>query len=145
VEELKVACDFEQVCRILEAAFGSNDFDAFELRLLRAPGELAQTRGFQIISADAPHFRWKKPGSHSSKEMVPAWNLTLELVAANNRRRGWLTMYRVYAGGDLQLDVNLLTSLLPVALADALDRVLGQAIAIAAPEELTQDAEVRAS
>ena len=146
VEELKVTSDFEQLCRILEAAFGSNDFDAFELRLLRPPGELAQIRGLQIVSEDKPQFRWKKQGSHSSKEMVPAWNLTLELVAANNRRRGWLTMYRVYAGGDLQLDVNLLTSLLPVALADALDRVLGQPIPIASlDDEQTRDAEVRAS
>ena len=43
-EELKVASDFEQLCRILEAAFGSNDFDAFELRLLRPPDELAEIR-----------------------------------------------------------------------------------------------------
>jgi hypothetical protein len=30
-EELKVARDYDQVCRILTAAFGNNDFDAFEL------------------------------------------------------------------------------------------------------------------
>jgi hypothetical protein len=140
VEELKVTSDFEQVCRILEAAFGSNDFDAFELRLLRPPGELAQVRGLQIVSEDKPHFRWKKQGSHFSKEMVPAWNLTLDLVAANNRRRGYLTAYRVYSGGDLQLDVNLLTSLLPVALADALDRVLGRAELTASDDEQTRQA-----
>jgi UDP-GlcNAc:undecaprenyl-phosphate/decaprenyl-phosphate GlcNAc-1-phosphate transferase len=126
VEELKVTSDFQQLCRILEAAFGSNDFDAFELRLLRPAGELAQVRGLQIVSEDKPHFRWKKQASHFNKETVPAWNLTLDLIASNNRRRGWLTVYRVYVRGDLQLDVNLLTSLLPVALADALDRVLGQ-------------------
>jgi hypothetical protein len=72
----------EQLCRILEAAFGSNDFDAFELRLLRPPGELVQIHGLQIVSDDKPHFRWKKQVSRFSKEMVPAWSLTLELVAA---------------------------------------------------------------
>ncbi len=146
VEELKVASDLEQLCRILEAAFGSNDFDAFELRLLRTPAEPVQVRGLQIVFEDKPHFRWKKQGSHFNRDGVPAWNLTLELIAANNRRRGWLTVYRVYAGGDLQLDVNLLTSLLPGALADSLDRVLGQAvIMVSANGELAGDAEVRAS
>jgi UDP-GlcNAc:undecaprenyl-phosphate GlcNAc-1-phosphate transferase len=143
VEELKVTSDFEQVCRILGAAFDSNDFDAFELRLLRAPDEMGEVRGLQIVSADKPHFRWKKPGGHFIKEMVPAWSLKLDLVAANNRQRGSLTMYRIYDGSDLQLDVNLVTSLLPVALADALDRVLGQAVEIPSDEE--QGAAARAS
>ena len=133
VEELKVTSDFEQLCRILEAAFGTNDFDAFELWLLRPPGELEQVRGLQIVSEDKPHLRWKKPGSRFTKETVPAWNLTLDLVAANNRRRGSLTVYRTYSRGDLQLDVNLLSSLLPVALADALDRVLGQKAEVSSP------------
>ena len=146
VEELKITSDFEQVCRILEAAFSSNDFDAFEFRLLHSPDELAEVRGLQIVSADKPHFRWRKPGRHFVKEMTPAWSVTLDLVAANNRRRGWLTMYRVYGGGDLQLDVNLVTSLLPVALADALDRVLGQAIEIPlSGEEPALQAAARAS
>jgi hypothetical protein len=145
VEELKVTSDFEQLCRILEAAFGGNDFDAFDLRLLRPPGELAQVRGLQIVTGDKPHLRWKKQGSHFNKEMDPAWSLTLELVASNNHRRGWLTIYRAY-GGDLQLDVNLLTSLLPAALADALDRILGQAVAIALPDDgQSLNAQVRAS
>lgn len=126
-EELKVTTDFEQLCRILEAAFGSNVFDAFDLYLLRPPDELAEIRGLQIVSADKPHFHWKKRGSQFKRDSVPGWSLTLDLVAANNRRRGSFTMYRLYSGRDLQLDMNLLTSLFPVALADALDRVLGQA------------------
>ena len=119
-EELKVASDFEQLCRILEAAFSSNDFDAFELRL-RPPDEPAEIRDLQIVSADEPHFHWKKRGSRFNGNVVPGWSLTLDLVAANNRRRGSLTVYRLYDGRDLQLDMNLLTSILPVALADALD------------------------
>src|SRR6202030_2685715 len=39
-EELKVARDYEQVRRVLEAAFGSNDFDSFELKLELMPGEV---------------------------------------------------------------------------------------------------------
>lgn len=133
-EELKVTSDFEQLCRILEAAFSSNEFDAFELRLLRPPDERAEVRGLQIVSADQPHFHWKKR-RHRSPEAVPGWSLTLDLIAANNRRRGALTMYRLYDGGDLQLDMNLLTSRFPVALADALDRVLGQAVEIEPAED----------
>jgi UDP-GlcNAc:undecaprenyl-phosphate GlcNAc-1-phosphate transferase len=37
-EELKVARDYEQLRRILLAAFGSNDFDGFELALDLLPG-----------------------------------------------------------------------------------------------------------
>lgn len=146
VEELKVASDFEQLCRILEAAFGSNDFDAFELRLLRPSGEMAHVRGLQIVSEEKPQFRWKKQGSQFNKEGIPSWNLTLELVAANNRRRGWLALYRIYSAGDLQLDVNLLTSLLPGALADALERVLTENVVIASlASEQNNTAAVRAS
>jgi len=123
-EELKAASELGELCRILEAAFASNDFDAFDLRLFHPPDDLAEVRGLQIISADKPHFRWRRNGTYMGADSIPAWSLTLDLVAANNRRRGSLTMYRLYAGRDLQLDVNLLISLLPVALADALDRAL---------------------
>ena len=132
VEELKVTSDFEQLCRVLEAAFSSNDFDAFEIHLLRPPDEVAEIRDLQIVAADNPHFDWKRRGSHFSPGAISGWSLTLDLIAANNRRRGTLTMYRLYNGHDLQLDMNLLTSLLPAVLADALDRVLGQSNQIVA-------------
>jgi hypothetical protein len=100
----------------------------------------------QIVSEEKPQFRWKKQGSQFNREGVPAWNLTLELIAANNRRRGWLALYRVYSAGDLQLDVNLLTSLLPGALADALERVLTETVAITLmASEQTDKTAVRAS
>ena len=35
-----------------------------------------------------------------------------------------MTVYRLYSGRELQFDINLLTLAFPVALADALDRVL---------------------
>ena len=62
--------------------------------------------------------------------MVSAWTLTLDLVAASNRRRGSMIIYRRYSERDLQLDVNLLTSVFPVALADALERAFGRAVVV---------------
>jgi hypothetical protein len=50
--------------------------------------------------------------------------VTLDLVSTHNRRRGTLNIYRLYSERALQLDINLLTSVFPVALADALDRAL---------------------
>ena len=145
-EELKVAVDFEQLCRILEAAFNSNDFDALELRLLRAPDELGEPQGLQIVSDVKPDFRWKRPGRRFNKELIPAWSLALGLVAANNHRRGSLTLYRLHGGGDLQLDVNLLTSIFPVALADALDRIQNPAVEVVSPRvEQAPVVEARAS
>lgn len=38
-QELNVARDYAQICRILEAAFGSNDFDGFDLRFHVFRGE----------------------------------------------------------------------------------------------------------
>jgi UDP-GlcNAc:undecaprenyl-phosphate GlcNAc-1-phosphate transferase len=118
-EELKVASDYQQVCRILTAAFSSNDFDGFEL-LPKARTDLTDTRGQMSTSGDHA-LRWKKPGSRLGQEM---WSLTLDLVAANNRRHGSMTIYRLYSRRDLQLDINLLTSLFPLVLANAIDRVM---------------------
>jgi hypothetical protein len=134
-EELKVSSSYEQVCRILVAAFSNNDFDAFELRLLRLPAELLQSQGLQIVSSAEPQFRWKKPGSHVGHEMLAAWSMTLDLLAANNRRRGSLTIYRKYNQRDLQLDVNLLTCIFPGALADALERALEEPAAAIASDD----------
>ncbi len=129
-EELKATSDYDQIGRILEAAFGANDFDAFELRQ-RPPGELPEVRGLQVIPGGETTLRWKKPGSRFVHGMVTAWSLTLDLVAANNRRRGSMIIYRLYTDRDLQLDINLLTSVFPVALADALDRALSHAVEVA--------------
>ena len=118
-EELKASSDFNQICRVLAAAFGGNDFDGFELRLRRKSAAQAPARMLSPVETD---YRWTKPGARFSHEMVTAWNLSLDLVAANNRRWGSLTLYRQYGERTLQIDVNLLVSVFPVALADALDR-----------------------
>ncbi len=118
VEELKVAADYDQVRSILLAAFDSNDFDAFELQLKSQSGDQ-----FGFGEAYKP-FHWTKFQHIVSMSSLPSWKLTLDLVTTSNRRRGALVVYRVYSQRGLQLDVNLVTSEFPVALADALDRVL---------------------
>lgn len=124
-EELKVTRDYGQLCRILVAALAGNDFDAFDLQLLSPADELAVIHGLHRVSrwGEAPCLRWTKPGSQFAHELSSAWCLTLDLVTTRNDRCGSITMYRAYSNRELQVDINLLTSLFPVALADALDRV----------------------
>ncbi len=132
-EELKVTSDYDQLCRILQAAFANNDFDSFELRLHRRNGGRISTGS---LSRGRPDYRWKKNGVHLTHEAVTAWSLTLDLVASNNRRWGSFTVYRLYSERNLQLDVNLLTAIFPVALADALDRVFIPVEVVPHTEEL---------
>jgi UDP-GlcNAc:undecaprenyl-phosphate GlcNAc-1-phosphate transferase len=131
IEELKVTSDYDQICRILEVAFSTNDFDAFDLRLCRSPGELPEIQGSQIRPTEEPYRRWRKPTGRSAREMATGWSVNLDLVATNNRRSGSMTLYRIYSQRDLQFDVNLLTSAFPVALADALDRALSEWVQVA--------------
>jgi UDP-GlcNAc:undecaprenyl-phosphate GlcNAc-1-phosphate transferase len=118
VEELKMAGSFDQVRRVLVAAFGSNDLDAFELHLKSMPGDRT------VPGESSRHFHWSKLPHMAAISSQPSWKLTLDLVTTANRSRGSLIVYRIYSQRDLQLDVNLLTSEFPVTLADALDRVL---------------------
>src|SRR5579859_4673936 len=62
-EELKVARDYEQVRKILVAAFGSNDFDGFELQLELLPGEILPFETeLAVTRRGAASFRWAKAG-----------------------------------------------------------------------------------
>jgi hypothetical protein len=116
--ELKTANSFDQLRKILVAAFESNDFDAFELNVKTLPGDL-------VVPSDASRrFHWSAFPHLAAISSPPSWMLTLDLVTATNARRGSLVVYRTYSRRDLQLDVNLLTSEFPMVLADALDRVL---------------------
>jgi len=123
-EELKVTSDYSQILRILKAAFSTNDFDAFDLRLDFIPADVAACE--DLLCIDDPvsggFYRWKKAGSHFAREMVSAWSIALDLFTAHNRHSGTLLIYRLYTTRELQLDVNLLTSVFPIALAEALDR-----------------------
>jgi len=130
-EELKVARDFEQVRRILAAAFGSNDFDGFELRLELLPGELAPADS-SSSRRTTNSFRWQKPGVIKSPNGSAVWSIALDLMSSANRHRGSLMVHRNYSTRELQLDVNLLTTAFPTALADALDRTLAHSAQVIA-------------
>lgn len=134
-EELKVARDYEQVRRILVAAFGTNDFDGFDLTVKLLPGEPAAD---STQPGRNEYFHWSKSGGPKSFEGLAVWTLALDLVSSANRHRGTLTVHRLYSQRDLQLDINLLTRAFPAALADALDRTLGHgAQVIELPEQDT--------
>jgi UDP-GlcNAc:undecaprenyl-phosphate GlcNAc-1-phosphate transferase len=126
-QELKVAHDYEQVRRILVAAFGSNDFDGFELQLELHPGDHAELYAIDSAAqSDRTSFRWNKPGAAKTHPGSAVWTIALDLLSSANRNRGTLNIHRVYTHRQLQIDVNLLTSAFPTALADALDRTLVQ-------------------
>lgn len=118
-EELKVARDYEQVRRILVAAFDSNDFDSFELRVA-SNADLAIDPTRQGTGS----FRWSKVGSPKALDGLAVWTVALDLLSSGNRRRGTLNIHRLYSSRDLQLDINLLTSEFPTVLGDALERTL---------------------
>ncbi|MGA6983323.1 MAG: MraY family glycosyltransferase [Candidatus Sulfotelmatobacter sp.] len=126
-QELNVARDYDQIRRILEAAFGSNDFDAFDLRFNLFPGEFHPADNLDFSSPNRRSevsLHWWKNSGRQSLEGSAAWTLSLDLVSSINRHRGALLVHRLYAQRDLQLDINLLSSDLSLSLADALDRTL---------------------
>lgn len=118
-EELKVARDYEQVRKILVAAFSSNDFDSFELKLDLTTGTVAEDTRTGTAS-----FRWHKAGFPKTVDGIALWTIGLDLLSSGNRHRGTLQVHRLYSSRDLQLDINLLTSEFPIALGDALERTL---------------------
>jgi UDP-GlcNAc:undecaprenyl-phosphate GlcNAc-1-phosphate transferase len=132
-EELKAVRDYDQICRVLEAAFGSNDFDGFDVRFKLFPGESNPTSasepGVQPRRGEVS-FHWGKNRGASSLDGLAVWTLSLDLVSSSNRRRGALQVHRLYSNRDLQLDINLLTSAFPIALADALDRTLQHSVQV---------------
>ena len=73
-----MARDYEQVRRILIAAFGSNDFDAFELKLGLLPGETLPMDPAEV-SQRRQSFRWNKPGFTKALDSPSAWTIALEL------------------------------------------------------------------
>ena len=122
VAELKVAGSFEQVQQVLIAAFEHNDFDAFELSVFDLSSDLTNENGGESGST----MQWTKIPGLVLLPGFPSWKLSLELISTANRRRGSLVIHRMYSTRDLQLDINLVTAEFPVALADALDRILSQ-------------------
>ena len=132
-EELKAARDYEQIQNVLEAAFGCNDFDGFNVKFRLFPGESRP----DSVDSTSPRlaevsFAWSKACGPRSLDGLAAWTLSLELVSSSNRRRGAMQLHRLYSQPNLQLDINLLTTIFPAALADALDRVLEGSVQVIA-------------
>lgn len=125
VKELKVARDFEQIRKILLVAFGNNDFDAFELQLAPSSAEIFSFEANDSSEdREGPGFRWSKPGLPQTHSSSTAWRIALHLLTSRGAPCGTLTVLRLYSTRDLQIDINLLTSGFPTALADALHRTL---------------------
>jgi UDP-GlcNAc:undecaprenyl-phosphate/decaprenyl-phosphate GlcNAc-1-phosphate transferase len=131
-QELKVARDYDQVRRILVAAFSNNDFDSFELKLELQPGELPPFDIAELSSSrrNGLSFRWQKSAAPRLLDASAAWTLALDLLTSSNRQRGTLMVNRLYSPRDLQVDINLLTAEFPTVLADTLDRVLVHAVQV---------------
>jgi len=143
-EELKAARDYPQILRVVEAAFSSNDFDGFELRFKLFPGETSPMGPTESARRGELVFHWGKIAgvggktagagikspTLTSREGLALWTLSLDLVSSSNRHRGSLEVYRLYSQGDLQLDINLLTSAFPVALADAFGRTIQHGVQV---------------
>jgi UDP-GlcNAc:undecaprenyl-phosphate/decaprenyl-phosphate GlcNAc-1-phosphate transferase len=136
-EELKVARDYDQVRRILLAAFGSNDFDGFELHPDPVPGEFVSFEPAETTShrLRKNSLRWDKPGMPSKVDRSAVWTIALDLLTSSNQRCGTLMVYRLYSRRNLQLDVNLLTLEFPTALADALHRTMHPAHILSLPDQ----------
>lgn len=125
VKDLKGARDYEHVRKILVAAFGSNDFDAFELKLEPSSAEIVSFDADDSSDASRrPCFRWSKPGLPQTHSSSTAWRIALHLLTSNGVPCGTLTVLRLYSERDLQIDINLLTAGFPTALADALHLTL---------------------
>jgi UDP-GlcNAc:undecaprenyl-phosphate GlcNAc-1-phosphate transferase len=124
-EELKVTQDYDQIRRSLEAAFSSNDFDAFDLRIDLFPGEFKPATEMDAAGKRGEmSLHWRKKTGSVSLEGLSAWTLSVDLVSSFSRRRGTLTVRRLHSQRDLQLDINLLTTAFSTAIADAFDRTL---------------------
>jgi hypothetical protein len=124
IEELKGARDYAGLCHILKSAFSTNDFDGFELSVKAKLEEHPPIGdGLRVAPKESLHFEWKKPGASKFRSNGGAWHLTLELMTSS-RWHGSIRIYRLYSNRALLVDTNLLTSVFPVVLADAVERVL---------------------
>ena len=125
-EELKGARDSAELCHILKSAFSTNDFDGFELSVKAQLEEhpVVGDTGLRVDPKESLHFEWKKPGASKFRSNWGAWHLTLELMTTKSRWLGSIRIYRLYRDRALLVDTNLLTSVFPVVLAGAVERVL---------------------
>ena len=86
--------------------------------------ELPAGRDTDLTGIPGRIFHFEKPETAKLQNGWAAWHLTLELVTSTDHLRGTMKIYRFYSDRALLLDTNLLTSVFPVVLADAIDRAL---------------------
>lgn len=122
-ERLAKVEDSLHLCWILQDAFEFNDFDGYHLTYTTASGESHSAQD----DAGEQCFAWHRPIEDEFRDgsLTHSWALTLELTTATNERRGFLTLYRSRCDRPLLIDLNLLTSGFQIALADALERLVG--------------------
>jgi hypothetical protein len=65
-----------------------------------------------------------KAGVPKNLDGTAVWTIALDLISSANPCRGRLMVHRLYSTRDLEVDINLLISAFPTALADAMDRTL---------------------
>jgi UDP-GlcNAc:undecaprenyl-phosphate GlcNAc-1-phosphate transferase len=119
-EALSRSKDMESVERILRDTFETNDFDGFNLALDPALAGLDGHPG--------PSRIWWRRSNGSAKEAGSdgEWTLTIDLKRPSGEKLGAFSVYRKCNGSPLFVDINLLISGFNVALAGALDGVIGQ-------------------
>ncbi|MFZ0036257.1 MAG: MraY family glycosyltransferase [Candidatus Acidiferrales bacterium] len=111
-EELSVAHNLHDICRILQTAFQQNDYDGFEFSFTPKRFGPSATQ-----SVRPPlEFEWRKESSEHGK----GWVLSMDLVAGEGR--GFLSVFRSYARRLLRSDVDCITTELVPSLSGALER-----------------------
>lgn len=123
-ERLARARTFVDVCEILEAAFEANDFDAFRLGI-HPPADWLGEIPYRGSSDSCAYHTWQK--NSRGNALAGKWNLTLELRTSSNRAQGFFSVYRLGDDRPLMIDLNLLGFNFSTALANALERALGEA------------------
>ncbi len=109
--ELASAKSYEQIYKILQAAFEKNEFDGYRLNIYA-----------KLATARELHYFWNR--DEESYEAEPAvWKVTLDLVAGDGQPIGSLAIHRAYSDKPCLVDVSLLVFLFQSALVEAIQRL----------------------
>jgi UDP-GlcNAc:undecaprenyl-phosphate GlcNAc-1-phosphate transferase len=102
-EHLTSANSMADVCQLLEGMFESNDFDSFDLHV------------------NGNRHRWQKSGSKNGED---CWSICINLTSTT-RPLGQLTIFREHSERPLLVDINLITTELPIVLSKTLAALHG--------------------
>ncbi len=113
------AQSFDEIGKMLQAAFQESDFDGYQLDTGSQSTSLV---GADRKSSNTQIIAWDREGASAN----PRWALHLELITTLNSKVGSFSLYREYNARPLLIDVNLLIVNFQMALADAVERAAGQ-------------------